>query len=48
LDKRIIESDIRRNLYLEEKGWKIIRIKWSDYQKLDNKREFIKNLKLQL
>lgn len=46
LDNKISDSDIRRNKYLEDRGWDIIRIKWSDYQKMDsiNKREYIKNL----
>jgi len=34
-DKRIIESDKKRTLFLEDKGYSLIRIKWSDYQKLD-------------
>ena len=41
LDERIILSDKRRNTYLEDLGWKIIRVKWSDYQKLDNKRTYV-------
>jgi len=35
LDKRIVESDKRRTKYLEENGWTVIRVKWSDYQKLN-------------
>lgn len=34
LDKRIAESDIRRTKFLESQGWKVFRVKWSDYQKL--------------
>jgi len=34
LDKRIAESDIRRTEFLESQGWKVFRVKWSDYQKL--------------
>lgn len=34
LDKRIVESDIKRTTFLESKGWKVFRIKWSEYQKL--------------
>lgn len=37
LDKRIVESDIRRTKFLEEQGWSVFRIKWSDYQKLSYK-----------
>lgn len=46
-DKKIIESDIRRNKILEENGWDIIRINWSEYQKLnlDDKKIFISKLK---
>lgn len=46
LDKKIIKHDIIRNKVLTDKGYKIIRIKWSDYKKLSrSKRElFIKNL----
>ena len=41
LDKRVVESDKRRNLYLEELGWKIIRVKWSEYKKLTDKKEYV-------
>lgn len=34
LDQRIVKSDIRRTEFLEDLGWKVFRIKWSDYQKL--------------
>lgn len=46
LDKRIKESDIRRDQYLKELGWDIIRIKWSDYQKLneDEKKDYVRKL----
>lgn len=46
-DKKVLESDKRRTIYLEDNGWDIIRIRWSDYNKLshDEKLEFIKNLK---
>jgi very-short-patch-repair endonuclease len=47
VDKKIIESDKKRNLFLEENGWDIIRINWSQYNKLShvNKCEFINNFK---
>ena len=35
LDKKIVESDKRKNKYLIENGWNIIRIKWSDYQRMN-------------
>jgi very-short-patch-repair endonuclease len=46
-DKKIVESDKRRTAYLEDNGWDVIRIRWSDYNILshDEKLEFIKNLK---
>lgn len=34
LDKRIIESNKKRDAYLNENGWKIIRIRWSEYRKM--------------
>ena len=44
LDKRVVESDKRRNQYLEELGWKTIRVKWSEYKKLTNKNEYVDNV----
>jgi len=46
LDPTVIKSDIRRNRYLSENGWEVIRIRWSDYQKLrkEERKEFINNL----
>lgn len=46
LDKKIVESDKRKNKYLIDDGWDIIRIKWSDYQKMIRieKEEYIKKL----
>jgi len=41
LDRRIVESDKRRNLYLENLGWKVIRVKWSEYKKLADKKEYV-------
>lgn len=45
-DKKIVESDKRRNKYLEKRGWSIIRIKWSDYQKMttESKIKYIDDL----
>ena len=47
LDNKIVESDKRRTKFLEENGWKIIRIKWSEYKSksFNEKKEFIKKLK---
>jgi very-short-patch-repair endonuclease len=46
-DPRIIESDKRRTEYLEGLGWKVIRIRWSDWQKksLEEKKEFVADLR---
>lgn len=46
LDDRIVESDKRRNKYLKDLGWSIVRIKWSDYQKLNKneKKKYIRDL----
>lgn len=46
LDKKIVESDKRRTKLLEEDGWDVIRIRWSDYQSQTKKEkeEYIKNL----
>lgn len=39
LDKRIYESDHKRNQYLFEQGWKGMRIRWSTYQKLSTEQK---------
>jgi len=44
LDKRIVESDKRRDSYLECNGWSVIRIKWSDYKKICNKKDYINEI----
>lgn len=47
LDKRVVESDIRRTKKLNDDGWLVIRIKWSEYQKFSHveKTNFLKELK---
>jgi len=47
LDKKIVESDKKRNEFLEEKGWEVIRIRWSEYQKMNDvsKRNLIEEIK---
>lgn len=44
LDKKIVNSDIKRDKYLKDRGWDIIRIKWSDYKKMSvsDKKVYIK------
>ena len=46
LDERIKDSDLRRDAFMIEQGWKVIRIRWSDYQKLSltDKEEFVRNV----
>lgn len=45
-DIKVINSDERRNKYLEENGWDIIRIDWKNYQKLnkEDKEKYISDL----
>lgn len=45
-DKSVIKSNHRRDKYLTNLGWKIIRILWSEYQKLtpESKKEYINAL----
>lgn len=47
LDIKIVESDRRRTKFLEDNGWDVIRINWSEYNKLtkDDKLIYIKDLK---
>lgn len=46
LDKKIVESDKRKNKYLKDQNWDLIRIKWSDYKKLqkEEKEKYINDL----
>lgn len=50
LDNKIVESDKRRTEYLESQGWTIIRVRWSDYQRMtpENKEQYLKYLKQSL
>lgn len=45
-DKRIVESDKKRDEFMKIHGWKTIRVDWRKYQKFnsDEKISFIKNL----
>jgi len=45
-DGSLIERDIKRNNFLEEKGWKVIRVNWQEYQKLnkEEKRKYVSYL----
>jgi very-short-patch-repair endonuclease len=46
VDQRIVNSDIKRTKFLTKKGWDVIRIRWSKYQKLNKKekQKYIKSL----
>lgn len=46
-DKRIVASDMKRDVYLANLGWKGFRIRWTDYQKLslNERKDFINNIK---
>jgi len=45
-DEAIVRSNIRKDKFLRSNNWTIIRILWSDYQKLtpDSKKEYINDL----
>lgn len=47
VDERVIESDVRRNEFLSELGWKGMRIRWSKWQKIkfSEKNKIIENIK---
>ena len=44
----MIKHDEERNEYLKQKGWEGIRIRWSEYQKMDNnkRKEIIQKIKI--
>jgi len=44
LDKRVIDSDARRNNYLKDLGWTVIRVKWSEFQKSSNKKSYVQSI----
>lgn len=39
VDQRIVAHDIKRTKTLEELGWKIIRVRWSHYKKLNRQEQ---------
>lgn len=45
-DDRIVRHDIKRNAFLEERGWTVIRIRWSTFCKLndDDRRRYINDI----
>jgi very-short-patch-repair endonuclease/transposase-like protein len=46
LDPVIIESNRKRDIFLYENGWKVIRIRWSEYQKMKyyDKKQYIEKI----
>jgi very-short-patch-repair endonuclease len=46
LDKKIVESNKERDIFLTNNGWKVIRISWSNYKrlKIEERKEYISNL----
>lgn len=50
LDPRILASNQRRDEELRLMGWKVLRVRWSDYQRMsdDNKQLFVDNVLKQL
>lgn len=46
LDPVIIESNRKRDIFLSENGWKVIRIRWSEYQKMKyyDKKQYIEKI----
>ena len=49
-DERIVESDKRRTKYLENLGWKVIRVNWKEYSKQSfiDRKKYVKNLVKQI
>ena len=47
VDERIVKSDVERTNYLQSLGWKIFRVRWSEYQKASSneKLEIINKIK---
>jgi len=47
VDLRIVKSDKRRTKYLTDRGWKVYRVRWSDYKKMsmNDKREIVNEIK---
>jgi very-short-patch-repair endonuclease len=45
-ETRVIEKDKSRDEYMIDRGWKIIRIRWKEYKKLnkEERKEFVSNL----
>lgn len=46
-DKKIVESDKRRNKYLEDRGWIIYRVRWSNFMQLnkEDKKGIVQQIK---
>ena len=46
-DKRIVASDLRRTQYLQDLGWTVLRVRWSNWKKLsdEEKAQYVKDLR---
>lgn len=46
VDSRIIESNKRKDIFLKDNGWDVIRIRWSEYKKMNksDKEKYINDL----
>jgi very-short-patch-repair endonuclease len=46
LDPKIVEHDIKRNQFLNENGWKVLRIRWSEFKKSqkDEQKEIVNTI----
>lgn len=46
VDNRIIESNKRKDIFLKDNGWDVIRIRWSEYKKMNksDKEKYINDL----
>lgn len=48
LDLKIVESDKRRNEFLKDNGWTVIRVRWSDFCRLNDRETFVSGILNQL
>ena len=44
VDERIVAHDLKRTMFLEEHGWRVIRVRWAKYQKIIDKETFVQQL----
>ena len=50
LDPKIVEHDIKRAAFLDNAGWTMYRVRWSEFQKLDKKEKdaFVTEIKIRM